>query len=467
MVILISFSFFILLFIGVGLYSIKFKKKHVSDYYVASRGVSAPLVGLSAVTSMLSGFMFLGAVGAVYSKGLSIAWIFIASFIIHILAYWFYIGKFSNICKDKSFSTYTQFLSRFNGKFFYKYSILASLLIISFLGVYASAQLLSGAKTLHSFFGVDLNTGALFVIAIVVLYCYAGGIRASIWTDAVQSIVMLIAMLILIGTAIYEIGGFGVLIEKLNYIDGKYTSLMVEDSYYKTGIYAFGWFGLLFATSLGLPHIMVRYMTLADTGKVKQVGCYFITYLSVFYSLAVLAGLCARVLIAPEDLPDPEYAFLVLSEKLIPDVLIGVIIAGIFASIVSTADSLILTCSASFTKDIFPKLGNKYKYAKLSTILVGIVIYIIYLSGSKNVFDLVVLSIGSLGSIFAPLVLLFMHNKKPNEITQIMMALCSLFVYIFWHYKYHNIIAEAIPAIATSFVVYYIGAGISKIKTRG
>lgn len=466
MVTLFSFAIFILLFIGVGLSSIKFKKKNVSDYYIASRGVSAPLVGLSAVTSLLSGFLFLGAVGAIYQHGLSIAWLFIISVIGHILVYYFYIGKFARVCKDKNFSTYTQFLSKFNGKFFYKYSIFASILIIFFLGLYASSQLLSGAKTLHSFYDIDLDIGALIVLVVVIVYCYAGGIRASIWTDAVQSLVMMLAMMCLVGSAIYEIGGFGVLFDKLNVIDGKYTSLIVGGSYPKTFNVILKWSFLLFAVSLGLPHIMVRYMTLADTGKVKQVGTCFISYLIVFYSLSVLSGLCARVLINPEELKDVEYAFFVLSERLLPDVVIGIVMAGIFASIISTTDSLVLMCSASITKDMFPKLGNKYSYAKISTVLIGVLIYLFYLFGSRSVFDLVIMSIGAIGSVFAPLVVLFMYNKKINEITQIMMGVCSLAVYIVWHYKYSYIVNEAVPAVITAFLVYFIGYRFSIIKNR-
>jgi SSS family transporter len=461
---LISFLLFITLFIGVGLYSVKFKKKSVNDYYVASRSIPAPLVGLSAIATMMSGFMFLGAVGAVYKHGLIIAWMFIASLIVHIFVYIFYIGKFARICESRSYSSFTQFLSKFNGKFFYKYSVVASIIILMFVGAMASAQLLSGAKTLHSFYDVDLNLGALLVVTIVILYCYAGGIRASIWTDAIQSVVMLIAMFCLIGTAIYEIGGFGALYNKLDAIDTKYTSFLINNSYAKTTSVFSGWFFLCFSAALGLPYIMIRYMTLADTGKVKQVGICFNTYLASFYILSVLAGLCARVLILPEDLPDTEYAFLILSERLLPEFVIGIVLAGIFSSIISSTDSFVLTCSASITKDLFPKLGNKYVYAKLATLFVGLVIYLIYLSGSKNVFDLVLLALGVIGSSFAPIVFLFMYNKKPTEIVQILMTVVSVIVFVYWNKHYHNVLNEATPAVLSSFLIYGVSEVYYKIK---
>jgi SSS family transporter len=465
MITLISFLVFIALFIGVGLFSIKYKKKHVNDYYVASRSVSAPFVGLSAVASLMSGFMFLGAIGAVYKNGLVVAWYFVCSFITHVLAYMFYIGKFSKICEKRSFATFTQFLSKTKNSFFYKYSILASLIVIIFLGAMASAQLLSGAKTLNSFYDIDMKIGGLIVVCIVLLYCYAGGIRASIWTDVAQSVVMMISMVTLLVIAINSIGGFDNLIIELKKIDStKYTSMIVANSFHKTTYSFLGNFILAGAVALGIPYVMVRYMTLSDTKKTKKVGFYFTGYMAIFYTSAMLIGLCARVLINPETLPDSENAFLVLSRILLPEFMVGIILAGIFASIISTTDSLLLVCSASITKDVFPKLGNKYSYAKLSTLFVALIVYGIFFIGSRNIFELVLFSVGATGCAFAPILILKIHNKNINEITQILMSLTTVFLYIYWNKHYHNIIHEAFPAVASSFLVYGLGELYYKIK---
>ena len=96
---------------------------------------------------------------------------------------------------------------------------LAAMITLLFLGTYAAAQLTAGSKVLHELFGWDYRTGTLLGTASVVIYCFSGGIRASIWTDAAQAGVMLLSMLFLLVRALVEIGGFAALQSRLAAID--------------------------------------------------------------------------------------------------------------------------------------------------------------------------------------------------------------------------------------------------------
>ena len=76
-----------------------------------------------------------------------------------------------------------------------------------FLSTYAAAQFVAGSKALHVLFGWEEFVGALIGAAIVASYSWAGGIRASIWTDALQAVVMMVAMIVLLVIALDFVGG--------------------------------------------------------------------------------------------------------------------------------------------------------------------------------------------------------------------------------------------------------------------
>ena len=95
-----------------------------------------------------------------------------------------------------------------------------TLITLFFLGLYSSAQLTAGRKALAAF-GIEAHIGVLLGAVMVVAYCFAGGIRASIWTDAAQSVVMLVSMFILVGAGVAEAGGFGDMWQALEQTDAK------------------------------------------------------------------------------------------------------------------------------------------------------------------------------------------------------------------------------------------------------
>ena len=84
---------------------------------------------------------------------------------------------------------------------------LAAIITVTFLGAYAAAQIAAGGKALQGILGWDQATGAWIVAAMVLSYSIAGGIRASIWTDAAQSLVMIVAMTILVVAGVAAVGG--------------------------------------------------------------------------------------------------------------------------------------------------------------------------------------------------------------------------------------------------------------------
>ena len=116
---------------------------------------------------------------------------------------------------------------------------LAAVLSVLFLAVYAAAQLTSGGKALYVMLGWSEVIGILIGFVLVVAYCYAGGIRASIWTDAAQSSVMIIGSSLLCYVALGEVGGFSGLHNGLEGQNANLTSIVPADLNFGVSLWIF------------------------------------------------------------------------------------------------------------------------------------------------------------------------------------------------------------------------------------
>ena len=197
-VVVASFIVCLLFFLGVGIYSATRRQNTSDDYLLASRNINPWVMALSAVATNNSGFMFIGLIGTTYSEGIS-ALSLMAGWVFGDYAAWVIgIPKALRIKSEQSScATIPSFLGHGleGGQIVVK---IAGLVVLAFLGTYAGAQLTAGSKALHALFGWDMTVGAVLGALIVVVYCFSGGIRASIWTDVVQSVVMFVAMNLLL-----------------------------------------------------------------------------------------------------------------------------------------------------------------------------------------------------------------------------------------------------------------------------
>ena len=457
MSITISFIAFLLLFTGVGIYSATRKQNTTADYLLASRSVNFWLTAISAFATAHSGFMFVGMIGYTYEVGISAAWLPIGWVIGDSMA-WLFVYKRLRVASEESSSeTIGAFLAN-NQKTNRSIAIISALVTLAFLGTYAAAQLVAGSKALYVLFGWNYYWGIILGAAIVVFYCFSGGIRASIWTDAVQSVVMVLAMIGLLVASIVACGGLGELWSQLESID----PLLVDPtpSNFKLGTIAFGLGWLVSGLAvLGQPHIVVRAMAIDSAENIAMSrNLYLVSYI-IFSAAAIGVGLTSRVLV-PELMAagsDPELALPILSVKLLPGVFVGLILAGIFAAVISTADSQILSCSAALTQDLFPQEASKsYNMAKIGTLTVTAIILAIALLGSKNVFTLATLGWSALGSSLGSVLVVRAFRLPLNAVAAIVMIVVGVATTLIWRFGLNlsGSVIETLPAIAATTLVY-------------
>ena len=430
--ILISFLFFLGLFAGVGLASMRVKKDTTDDYLVAGRGMHPALAALSAVSTWNSGYMFIGAVGFTYMMGYNVIWMAVASMAGQLVA-WAWLYKFiQQEGRERNVRSLSSLVAEKAGA---PEAKLAAILSVLFLSIYAAAQLTSGGKALLVMLGWDELIGILIGFVLVVAYCYAGGIRASIWTDAVQSCVMIVGSLILCWIALGEVGGFSGLNSELNSQDPALTNIMPPGLMFCVSMWAFAFFlgGLAVA---GQPQVVSRIMTLDSDSDRKQAMVWFFVWQTPFIIMITFIGLASRVLFDSADF-DPELGLPMLAMGTMPALGVGMILASIFAATMSTADSQVLACTAAITDDVKPEWREDHKTTKKVTLVVAafataISIGGLYVPGGDSVFKLVVLAVYGLGSVFVPLLIIRWAGFKPDSTHSIVMMISAFSGVIVW-----------------------------------
>jgi SSS family solute:Na+ symporter/sodium/proline symporter len=452
----LSFLLVLLAFVGIGLASAVRARKSRMDYYLASRAVSPWLCGLSAVATNNSGYMFIGVIGFTYATGLSAAWL-MAGWILGDFAGSLFIHRKLRACTERTNeASFASVVARWYGEEFRVWRRIAAIVMVVFLGAYAAAQISAGGKALQGVLGWDPAVGALVVAAMILAYSVAGGIRASIWTDAAQSIVMLAAMLLLFVVALHGQGGFSATVDRMAAIPG-YLDLFPDALLFPgalgMGLFVLGWMFAGFSV-VGQPHVMIRFMALDDAANMVRARIWYYGFFTAFYALATGVGMLSRLYLPELGGTDPELALPSMALELLPPVLVGVILAGIFAATMSTADSLVLSCSAAITHDLLPRRMENTWEAKTATALVTLLALGIAMSGTRSVFQLVILSWSTLASAFAPLLTIYAIGRRISEGAAIAVMIAGVAAALLWRAaELHTMVYEGMPGILTGLIV--------------
>ncbi|WP_200821271.1 sodium/proline symporter [Oceanicoccus sp. KOV_DT_Chl] len=456
---LLSFVFFLGVFTLIGLAAAKVSQGTKADYYLASRQIKPWLVGLSAVATNNSGYMFIGVIGYTYSVGFVAFWL-MAGWIVGDLLASLYVHQ--RLCSATSVSkqyTYAGVLSAWSGQQFKNLRRLIAVIAFIFLVIYAGAQLVAGSKALFALFDWPLWSGAVMGALLIVAYCLSGGIRASIWTDAAQSAVMLVAMAVLLFTATNAVGGADMALQKMRALPG-FTEWVPQNHgewpLLAVMVFILGWMFAGFSV-IGQPHIMIRFMALDDVKKMRQARWWYYIWFIAFYTAATLVGLLSRLLLPESDTFDAELALPTIAEMLLDPWLVGLIVAAIFAATMSTADSLLLTCSSALTSDLPRQPVTSTRTIRVATMAVTALALGLALSNNESVFQIVIFSWSGLASAFAPLLLARCLGWNLTERVAIVAVILGLATAIIWRLLgWHVLIYEGMPGIMVGLGLLWV-----------
>ena len=451
----VFFIGFLLIFTLIGLSSLFKSRNTRHDYYLADGSIRPWLVGLSAVATNNSGYMFIGVIGYTYATGLASIWLMIGWIVGDFLSSLFVHSRLRIATGRNGEVSYAGVLSNWYCDKNNSLQRLIGAISLLFLVAYASAQLIAGGKALHVLFDWPNWLGATIGAIMVASYCFAGGIRASIWTDAAQSTVMIIAMGLLFFVAVHELGGINQTIHSLEAVEGFldwFPKDLALPGMAGGVLFAVSW---LFAglSVIGQPHVMVRFMALKNVSTMRQARTWYYLWFTAFYCLATGVGMLSRIYLTDTGHFDAELALPTMALELFPPIFVGLILAGIFAATMSTADSLILSCSAAITHDLLPHKIERPLLIKLTTIAITGGALLLALSNNQSVFSLVILAWSALASAFAPLLIVLCMGRKPTQPTSITAVIIGLLTALLWRYLgWHDMVYEGLPGIVAGLV---------------
>ncbi|KAF3981929.1 MAG: sodium/proline symporter [Methylococcales symbiont of Hymedesmia sp. n. MRB-2018] len=470
MTLIFSFLGFLIIILSIGLYAKKFSQNTSEDYLLASGEVPLWQATISAMASAYSGFMYIGLIGYTYTRGISGIWLILFWVLGEFFMMYYAPKRINQVTKKQQLVSYSALISNYwpNPQQWTKK--IAAMITLIFLSIYVAAQFNAAGKALSTMLNWQVETGIIIAYVIVLAYCFSGGIRASIWTDIVQFFIMLVSMSVLVFMALNTLGGWDIFIDKLYQNPASYTAFFPDSmgSLFFIILFLLGW---VFAGLgvVGQPHIAVRFMALKKTKKYRNMLYLYYSCASVFTLLCLLSALLAKVYFSEIGLIDfdAETALPRLAIAILPPVLVGLILSGIFAAIVSTADSQILSCSAALGNDLLPEkqgIAAKLRQNKLATITVATFALLVAIYGGSSVFLLVLVAWSGLASAFAPILILYFLGYKTPQNINIMMMLAGLSAAVIWRILgLSTLTYEALIGIVTGFIIFIICKQFSPI----
>jgi SSS family solute:Na+ symporter len=416
---ILVFVIYMILVLGIGFYYFK-KNKDVKDYYIGGGKMNSLHIGLSVVATDVGGGFSIGLGGLGFVMGLSGSWMLFTGLIGAWLSAVFLIPKVVKQGNLHGFLTFPEFLK-------YNYGVTVAMVagIISFIGYlgFTSSQFLAGAKlAIGTFPNLDLLDALLIMGGIALLYTVFGGMKAVIYTDTFQWIILMVGLIFIgIPIAYNYLGGYQ---EIINALPNKFYSLKNV-----SWVQIVNWFVIIVPIWFVGMTLYQRIYACKNERTAKK--AWFIAGLFEYPIMAfmgVILGLFARVaaakgLFAAEGfddvlLMDPEIGMPLLLKKVLPVGLMGLMLSAYFSAIMSTADSCLLAASGNFVTDIlgFKDLSpNTIKVSQITTFLVG-GLAILIASSMQSVLELMLLSYSFMvsGLLIPVLGILISKKRKPK-----------------------------------------------------
>jgi solute:Na+ symporter, SSS family len=409
------FCTYLVCMLAVGLYFMR-KNKTTDDYFVGGRNLNSLHIGLSVVATDVGGGFSIGLGGLGFTMGLSGSWLLFTGLLGAWLSGVFLIPKVSDLARKKGFLSFPQFLEFIYDK---RVAFIAGIIsAIGYLG-FTSSQILAGAKLASSTFdGLSIKHAILLMGVIAVIYTVIGGIKAVIYTDTIQWIILMTGLiLVALPFAYFKIGGIATIKSTL---DPEFLSL-TSISWQQIVNWMFTIIPIWF---IGMT-LYQRIYAAKDT-KTAQKG-WFIAGLFEYPLMAftgVVLGMFARVALENNLLPgynssnmDSEMGLPVLIKTILPVGFMGIVLAAYFSAIMSTADSCLMASSGNILTDVLKKHNSKNSllFSQLLTLIVGIVALLLALK-MTNVLELMLHSYSFMVSGMLIPVLVALFSKAPSKL---------------------------------------------------
>ncbi|WP_320172084.1 sodium/pantothenate symporter [Maridesulfovibrio sp.] len=408
----------------------------IEEYFIGNRSMGGFVLAMTVIASYTSASSFVGGPGVAYRLGLS--WVLLA--MIQVPTTFFTLGvlgkRFAIMARKTNSVTITDFLrARYESD---AVVILCSVALVVFFMAAMLAQFIGGARLFQTVTGYPYIVGlGLFGIS-VVLYTAVGGFRAVVLTDAVQGIVMVIAVVVILLAVIHAGGGVEHCISTLKDIDpGLITPTGPKNAVPQP--FTLSFWVLVGIGILGLPQTTQRCMGYRDSKAMHDAMVIGTLIIGFMILCAHLAGAMGRAVFP--NLPSGDLAMPTMIVELLSPVWAGVFIAGPLAAIMSTVDSMLLLVSAAIIKDLYihyrlkgdasrMEVSGLKRMSLITTAAIGLLVFLAATEPPDLLVWINLFAFGGLEATFLCPIVLGLYWEKGNAVGALASIICGVAVFI-------------------------------------
>jgi len=465
------------------------KVKTGSDFAIADRKLPGWVAALSERATGESSWALLGLPGAAYATGLLEIWTALGCVFGIVFAWIVLAWRLREEADKYNAETFTDYIAKRHGEMGKWLRIVGSFTIVFFFFFYVGAQFIGGGKTLENLFGIKKIYGMLIVVVLVVPYTIYGGFRSVTYTDVVQAIVMIVALIAApiagiiylanlpegsvfahsISGALHNAGdAYSTLSGGAVLKDGTPLSSALNNIFPNmkgivsglgTGIIIAGAFSWFFGYLGGQPQLSMRFMAITDARQAKIARNIGVIWTIIAYIGALMIGWIGIALFGPDGLKDQETVMPEVLTTIFHPVIAGVLITGVLAAIISTANSLLILSATELSENIIKPLRGKQidsktslLYSRMVTAILSIIALVLaYFSSGNLIYTIVGYVWAGIGSTFSVVILFTLFWKRFHGTAALLTIISGLLFTIIW-------ISTGMDKIITSRLLTFIVA---------
>jgi sodium/proline symporter len=486
--IMVTMFVYLAMMIGIGIYFSR-RNKSSDDFYLGGRKLGTLVTAMSAEASDMSSWLLMGLPGVALLSGTAEAGWTAIGLAVGTWLNWLIVSNRIRIYSDKiNAVTIPDFFSK---RFHDNQNILtciAAIVIIVFFIPYTASGFNACGTLFSSLFGVDYFTAMIISAIVITLYTTLGGFLAASTTDFIQSIVMTIALIVVLSFGINAAGGWGNVVENAKALPG-YLSMTQGYDVTTGGTTPYG--ALTIASTMawglgyfGMPHILLRFMAIKDVKKLKTSRRVATIWVVISMAVAVIIGIVGYAMTQNGVLETMttstesqriivRIADLISQHGVLAAIVAGVILSGILAATMSTADSQLLAAASSVSQNLIQdtfriKVSKKAGViiARISVILIA-VIGMIWAREEGSVFTIVSFAWAGFGAAFGPVMLCALFWKRTTKWGALAGMIVGGAMVFIWKYAIAPIggilaIYELLPAFICGLIAIIVVSLLTK-----
>lgn len=418
MVIIAMIILYFIIILGISIVAYRDTHNH-RDYIIGGRSLNGFVTALGVGASDMSGWLMLGLPGAFYLLGYNQIWMPLG-LIIGAFVNWQLVAKrlriYTAIAKDSL--TLPAFLAnRFEHKTLLIRAITAFIILVAFI-FYCAAGFIGGAKLFSLLFELSYLEALLISAPIIIIYTVIGGFLAVNWVDVFQGSLMLGALLLVPIAVMIGIGGWTETTIQFDQLSTQFTSFNGDLSL--LAILSLMAWGLGY---FGQPHILVRFMAIKGAESLPLARNVSMGWMILSLCGAVAVGLLGRAYFTYHGLTlsDPELILLELARQLFNPWVIGILLAAVLSSIMSTIAAQLMVSASALQEDFYhvfvrPKASTQELLwvGRLTVAIVALCAILLSLNPHSSVLELVGHAWAVFGATFGPVILLALFWPRMN-----------------------------------------------------